>query len=57
MAVKPLIKKFHGETAKVAETAAIKWSKDLSAHEELAVESVETNQKGLKFVATITYRP
>jgi hypothetical protein len=56
MIAKMLTKKFQGSTPKEAEAAAVKWSNDLTAHEAVKVESVETMKKGHKFIATIAYQ-
>ena len=56
MTLKTLSKRFQGETAKAAEAAALKWSNDLSDHANLTVESISSEKKGHKFVATIVYR-
>jgi hypothetical protein len=56
LTLKTLTKRFQGDTAKAAEAAALKWSNDLGAHADLTVESISSEKKGHKFVATIIYR-
>jgi hypothetical protein len=55
LAVKTAAKRFQGDTAKAAESAALKWSNDLGEHAPLTVESITSTKKGNKFVATIVY--